>query len=705
MAENIIIHALRLENFGCYREKKFTFTEGCNQLVGPNESGKSTVIRALMTAFYEDGSTTKKAVGKLRNWHTNIHHRIVVDFSVGAKRFTLIRDYGTGKDTMTDSDGVVYEGKAINEKLARYFGTPDRVLFESIFSFTSDNPAAPDSTRNRLKAAIETPVLSGFDRSGADSRLAEEIKQIDNPRAHGPRELDVVADNISTLLQEKLDLEKRLEELEKDKAELDEVREKLQEYEERVDYLDKEMEGATAYHELSMRMNGLEERLQVHLSNYSRVAQISEDLERIEKERSVIHAPTTEKLAELATERDKLNTGVDEAKRHMDSLIGRRKKANRGFLAATLILVILCLAFVVDQHGYIPYAPVTDVLPYTIPIMAVIWLVRVGTYIFHFMKKKVVTRAFRNSVGAVDKFYADLNTEYDLQAADPIKGLVELLQRRQALELSAENLRQAIDALSEGKGLEYLNEIRTRLEQEVAQVNGELGPLAAFAASSGKLPEIKEELISKRVRANAMRERAGLLSERCSILDAMKDSLNQIEQQVESRKRQHIELTERLEILKIARMALNRAADQLIEDTFTSYSDDASKYVSRLTNGRYDAVRFSRDANRFEVRVGESDRWIELNDSLSSSTRDCVYLAFRLAAAGRVAADFTPPLIFDQTEVRMDDRRRQIFYDIVGEIALQQQVIYVALQAFGGGERSSVLEFSETDFEPAGVTV
>jgi len=163
-----------MQNFGCFDDKTVEFSSGFNQIVGPNESGKSTIIKALATAIFEDGSTTKKSVESSRSWATEGQYKLTLLFTVGDKQFTLLRDYGSNKDLMTDSDGIVYEGKAINEKLHLYFGAADRALYEAIFCVSSDDPDAPETARNRLQSAIETPVLSGFDRGGADRYLDEE---------------------------------------------------------------------------------------------------------------------------------------------------------------------------------------------------------------------------------------------------------------------------------------------------------------------------------------------------------------------------------------------------------------------------------------------------------------------------------------------------------------------------------------------------
>lgn len=701
MRRQVVLNSLRMENFGCFRDRTVTFEPELNQLIGPNESGKSTVLRGLLTAIFEDGTTRKKNISQPRNWNRKSPFKLTLKFSVGDKEFTLIRDHGTGRDIMTDSDGITYEGRTIGENLGIYFGTPDRNLFESVFCFSSDDPASLEKQKSRLKSALETPVFSGFDRTKADDYLEEEIKKIDNPRAHGPRKLDLLDEQIQSYLQQKSELDRRMEALAKDKAELDTVRENIKQHEDDLSRLERLVIGGEAYRTLDTRMAGLDERLQTHLANYSRAQQAAEDLERVGKELAGITVPEPGEIEEIETRRNELVQTVDQAKRGMDELIVRRVRAKRDFMAVTLLLVFLCLVYVIQQMGYYDTGPVADITPYTIPVMTLIWVVGMSAYLSCFRRKKKATTIFRGKVAEMDGFYAELNDRCNLKAADPIKAIHEQITRRQTLGLSAENLAGRVDLLSDGKGLEHLAEVKRQLEAEVAQINKEFAPLVEFASVAGQVAELKEELTAKRVRCNAFRERAALLTERCSAIEPLKNSFTKVENELEALKREYKEIVERLEILRITRAALNRAADQLIEQTFAAYSDEASTYLADLTDRRYEELRFSKEIDAFELKVNNTDNWYGVGEYLSSSTRDVVYMALHLAAMDRLSGDYAVPVIFDQAGARMDENRRRNFFDLLSRLASRRQVVYAAVGKGNLQGESHIIEF---DLETSEVT-
>jgi len=697
MNSRVVFKSIRMENFGCFTDTTITFTDGLNQLVGPNESGKSTILRALFVAIFEDGSTQKKNIHALVNWHVHGPFKLTLNFTVDDKQFTLNRDYGTGSDIMIDSDGVTYEGKALREEMARYFGTADRSLYESVFCFASDNPASLDGQRDKLKSALETPVFFGFDRSRADKYLDNRIKQIENPKAHGPRELDVIDDQMHQFLHEKIELEKKLSNLDKTRKELDDVARQSATYEEEMKSLETQLNGASAYVRLDDKMAGLEERLQTHLAAYSRAEQAMEDVEKLERELDKIYIPDTRHVDQFAARRDELAESVETAKFNMDVLLANRGKANRGFLIISLSLVVLCLVFVLSDLGYIDTGMAERMLPFAVAFVALVWVLKSISYTIMVSRKKKATKTFRSEMAKLDAYYAELNDTYQLGAADPIKAMYELVNRRQAIEMSIENVRGTINLLSDGKGLDHLVAVKGELEKEVAEINRELGPLVQYASLATEIPGLSEKLTARRVRINALREQTALLTERCSGIEPLKQSIAKIEGELEALKRKHIDINEELEVLKITRAAINRAADSLIEETFAQYSQTASTHLSALTHGHHSALRFVKETKSFEINLDGKDLWREINENLSSSTRDALYISLHMAAMDYLTDGFAVPVVFDQADARMDSQRRSKYHALIKAVAAERQVIHVDIVRSEDLNTAHVIECKEVE--------
>lgn len=98
--------------------------------------------------------------------------------------------------------------------------------------------------------------------------------------------------------------------------------------------------------------------------------------------------------------------------------------------------------------------------------------------------------------------------------------------------------------------------------------------------------------------------------------------------------------------------------------------------VSRITGGRYDRVRVDEADLDISVWSPEREAWIGPRD-LSKGTADQLYLAARLGLVRQVTQDRRPPLIFDDPFVTFDDERALRAMEVLRELAVDHQVLYL----------------------------
>ncbi len=672
MFSRVELQSIQIKRFGCFADQSFVFKAGINVLAGPAESGKSTIVSALKAVLFRDASGESDPEDYFRKGEPA--PRLVLMFGVDDKQFRLVRDYHQKVDELTDSDDISYRGEEIGNKLFRYFGTGSRNVFDLINTVSGDDINEPDEKKHIFRAALEAPVFAGFDRSRADKFIASEIGKLEISSVAGKSELDMVSEQLSARLQEKSSLDERLTDLRKDRKELDQIQDQAMQFQKDSMHLEEQIVGAEAYQQLNVRMAAVEEKLHSQMDNYSRADQIMEDLERIDKERSALLIPEPMKLADYMSRNAELVERVDCTKEQMDALGQQKKGAGRGVAGATLVLLTVCLVYLAHMGNYFNAGPASEYILYSIPVMAIIWIVRLGAYFIRILKKGKSTRDFRNGVSELDEFYAEINQAYNLKAADPIAELDERVQRTQFLGMAADNLKATIGHLSDDQGMEYLVKQKEQIETEVAQLNSELAPLIQFAASAANLPQIKEDATSKKVRAKALLEHAKQLAIKVVNIEKLEDNVATVEREMESLKSKHKEVSNKIEILKISRMAMNRAADNLIEDTFVAFSRSTGAFLSRMTGGRYTEVLFSKDPVKFEVKSSQSGAGSKISH-LSASTRDAIYISLRLAALSHLSFEFAAPFICDQADVRLDAKRRDSLYTILLEQAKARQII------------------------------
>lgn len=91
----MILHAIELTYVGCFREtvRLGPLAPGLNILAAPNESGKSTAIRAAARALFDRHTTKGDEIKSLQPAGTDLAPRVAVEFETNAGRFRIEKTF------------------------------------------------------------------------------------------------------------------------------------------------------------------------------------------------------------------------------------------------------------------------------------------------------------------------------------------------------------------------------------------------------------------------------------------------------------------------------------------------------------------------------------------------------------------------------------------------------------------------------------
>ena len=124
----MILERLSLDNVGCFSGQwRFgPFAPGLNVVDGPNERGKSTLLRALTSLFLDVPGSDRREVKRLRPYSGG-QPRISAEFSSGDRRYRLEKRFRAGRDEAQLMDlsrgGTIAEGRSAHEEaLSVVFG-------------------------------------------------------------------------------------------------------------------------------------------------------------------------------------------------------------------------------------------------------------------------------------------------------------------------------------------------------------------------------------------------------------------------------------------------------------------------------------------------------------------------------------------------------------------------------------------------------
>ena len=99
--------------------------------------------------------------------------------------------------------------------------------------------------------------------------------------------------------------------------------------------------------------------------------------------------------------------------------------------------------------------------------------------------------------------------------------------------------------------------------------------------------------------------------------------------------------------------AVKNASGRLRESISPKIADSAGKYLSELSDGKYNSLSLDSD---FSVSYSDGE-YTRSADNLSAGTEDITYISLRLALIETLYKEAYPPLVFDESFSRTDDNR------------------------------------------------
>ncbi|NBW86984.1 MAG: hypothetical protein EBR23_09195 [Planctomycetia bacterium] len=146
--------------------------------------------------------------------------------------------------------------------------------------------------------------------------------------------------------------------------------------------------------------------------------------------------------------------------------------------------------------------------------------------------------------------------------------------------------------------------------------------------------------------------------------EALQAELAQVEERL-------AEQVERRRLLDRAQSYLEETRAAVARDHQPPVLREASRWLSRLTAGRYPSITTAIDEARLDVH--ESDGTVWSPERLSRGTREQVFLALRLALIRDLGRhDVSLPLVMDDALVNFDDTRARAAAQVLVEFLAEQ---------------------------------
>ncbi|RME40379.1 MAG: hypothetical protein D6794_02345, partial [Deltaproteobacteria bacterium] len=630
----MILRAVELDSFGPFVRRRFEFRRGLNLVLGPNESGKSTLMEAVPAVLF--GLLDKK---RYVPWGRSSQCRARLHFETAQGAVVVDRDLLTDEVSLHTTDDLYQVGMQLEGKASPRGRSQEREIYldrlEDLIGFR-------DAGLFRSSVFLgQGGLMPGF-----ESDLAERIKTILS--GGGDSHYDQVLEELCEALFEVTRVnpwgrdKNRPRLLEQARMERDRLRDALeksrgawQEYvqiEERLRSLDSErqqMRQALSRAEVELEQRRRAEPLRKERTRLAeQMAECQRQLDRIRHwQASVVRL--TDRLGALfqagsqpdIVDLPRLVGLLDRAQEELaraDSADGKEVPRLRGKRFDLFAGLLLCLcgggglaawSLRLLQDTWVPGAG---------------WALVLAGLFFLLLAARPRTDTGQRPAPEGSAF-AELETLFQVPAGLRARMV---LNRQEIADILARlhECQGALDVLPEPEMLEH--DVR-RLAGEVAVVDERLEKLNVQPDGSGgdSTRLMEDNLARLRDQVAALeRERSRLLERRAELAFVAEDRVV-LEEELADKEQEVSALERRKRVLTLAAVELRAAVRAFQENYLQRFAERTGRYFGLLTNARYQQLRLNAD---FQVDVLAGKGWRPAG-RFSQGTRDALGLALRLA--------------------------------------------------------------------------
>jgi len=689
------ITRLALRSLRMHRDLDLELAPGLTVVQGPNESGKTTLQRAIELALFRRVTSADAELTSLRSWGSADDSRpwVRLDFvqedEDGVRTGSLEKDFRGAKGTVRlEYDGqVLTDPAAVDDLMADLTGIPGEKFFRSTASIRHHevNDLARDegALRDRLQASI-----SGADRgtSVVKRQLERALHDLEAQGAKNPGRLKIAEEAVARTETVVAGGEAQLAALERDRDALVVARERRAEADATLEERRALLERARQAERLAAEREVARERFE----RYRQAVVVSEQIQALEASHPSPDAlpvlrQIVERLRGLDRDVSTLRAQLSEEPSSVEYDIRIPEPRYRPFAWLSLVLAIggVVAAGLGVLSGQLAIAFGGAAAAVVALLLA--WYARTRRRAaFDLRRQKQlrddeIARRLRGRSSLEDELRrkeADMKAQLASIDLPDMPAAEDLLAREDAHVQEIGRARAQLDGLVGKEPVETLGQVRDAAALEIEQKTAALemlGPIAREPRARERLEvEVRDcEGALERARDDEATARARVEQ---NPVDADQVALEA--ERLAAWREQLAALRRRARIYRLTHEAIDRAELATMRRATRYLEKRMRGDLERLTDGRYRRVEV--DDSTLAVSIWSPDRgdWIPA-ESLSQGTLDQVYLAARLGLVRLVTRDRRPPLVLDDPFVTFDDGRAARAFDVLRSLTSDLQVIYL----------------------------
>lgn len=665
------INKLVLTNFKKFPKRTVLFTDGINIVLGKNETGKSTIVEAILLALYDNPESKALSLKKYYSWNSDKAFIIEIEFEIVGKKYNLIKDF-----IKHEAELILPEGKSltnidlINTYLQNELKLPPKSVYQNSGFIKQDEIIKLDYD-GEFKNSVQNLVVEGDEKIDVSNILKSLDKKISilnkgfKGNSVNPGPIKSLMDSISAQQREIGLLETKWNSLL-----ISEARSKT----------------------ISEELNGLKEKTEINkkfLIKIKSISQIQTQLTQANKrydEIEDIESELKENRVILKEKKEYINTNfkdleivksIEALEAEINSLLAEEKILSRVENKKDVQQEVETFSSkVFIEIGLLVLGIVFSLIAQNITPFIIGLVLGLGVFVLYKNNSKSKTSPTKNSdeelLFETENKLADICSKFNsnnvAELLNKIKGykhtslLINELETKEKIILG----KTTVEVLAQNKRV-FLKEI-TKLEEKLSEMN-----MQGKKYSDEAINNFEYELEKLESKIKTLEREGFVLDAQIKSSDISQESLNLMNEKLEEDKENLKRLNDELTLNRLVRDSIDNSYKGTVKDSKSVIEDIVNKNISDATNGRYTKIQLTGD---FDLKVFS----VEKNDfvaceELSKGTIDQIYLLTRLSFAQSLSGDQNMPFILDDPFVNFDIERLKNFKEILIKYSQKYQMI------------------------------
>ena len=622
------IKKIKINAYGKLKDKETAFQDHVNVIYGENEAGKSTILHFIVNMLYGISKNKNgKAYSdfeKYKPWDTEDFSGKIEYILDNGEIFEVFRDFKK-KNPQIFNEKKEDISKQFNIDKAKgneffYEQTKmDETLFLSTIVVNQEQVKLEKSEQNMLIQKIANLIGTGEDnvsyKRAIDRINRRQLEEIGTDRS---REKP-----LNKLLRENQNLEKEKIELEKYKNVKYEIEENKKNLLEKFSNLDIELE----------YLNKIKKILEEEKIENEKI-KIKEDIKNDNDKKINLNK---KEILEIENGNQKI---FKKNNQKINDLIKNKNKLKNQFITIFIILILInILQFIFIKNHVLKYAFLL-----TIPVFFIFSIILLKNKI---NKIKILENENKNEEEKINKEKNNYLNENKIIEKNNNELKIEINELKNNLNLITNS---EIEKIKNN----YLNKIKNN---EILKINN-------FNAVNEEIEKIQKEL-------NTIKIKLHELDFDKENVEPKVDNLMKIEEKIVNNNEKIVNLKKLEKSMNLAKTFLEKAYEKMKNTVTPKFTENLSKNMREITNGKYDNVMVQDDYGL--VVELENGNYVQAN-RLSIGTIDQLYLSLRLSMTEDLSKE-NMPIILDEAFAYYDTQRLEKILKYLINIYPDRQIL------------------------------